>query len=732
MIVERLDASPGRLVENPYGYFDPTSKAFVVENLLTPRPWVNVLSNDRYGLVVSQVGGGFSWFENCQVFRITRWEQDLVRDEMGRFCYVLDLERPNELWSTTYQPTRRKAGVDRAIHGLGYTTFERRFLGMETRHTVFVPLHLDAEIWLIEIRNISNEPRRLRLAAYHELHLGGIGDWHREFHRLFMESGRESGRLVAWKHPNLREHRREELETPIYTAFGWNGGTAPRWVTDKATWLGPCGTPTEPRGLIGDAEPSETPRWDDPIAAGMIDVDLAPGETRSVVHVVSASRDRAAALSALDACAPAEAERMLREVREQWLSRCSLGKVRTDGPAADLMVNAWLPYQAIAGRLYARCAYYQQGGAYGYRDQLQDSLMLLDTEPDKTLEQIGRHAEAMYEDGGVRHWWHPNTDIFVESRHSDTCLWLAYATLEYLDATADDLALGHSLRYLNRETQAFGESGALLDHCLRGIDRALGLRSSRGLPLIGAGDWNDGLSHAGLEGRGESVWVGMFLFGILERIVPVLRSQGFENRADVYAAEAEELRAAVNEHGWDGEWYLEGTRDDGRTLGSHRDAEGSIFLNPQTWAVLTGIAPPERAQKAMDSVRQRLLTPYGALLLQPAFKHVDQYVGYISRYAPGLRENGGVYSHASVWAVLAFLKMGDRETAVSLFRSMLPPVRSAEDADLYAAEPYVMPGNADGPDSPYAGRAGWTWYTGSAAWMVRAARALAEASNAEC
>jgi cellobiose phosphorylase len=259
---------------------------------------------------------------------------------------------------------------------------------------------------------------------------------------------------------------------------------------------------------------------------------------------------------------------------------------------------------------------------------------------------------------------------------------------------------------------------------VRGIERSLSLRSDRGLPLIGAGDWNDGLSHAGLDGKGESVWLGMFLFGILSRIVPVLREKGYASLADRYASEAEAMRVAVNEYGWDGEWYIEGTRDDGRPLGGKSEKSGTIFLNPQTWAVLTGIAPPERIESAMKAVRDRLVKPYGALLLAPAFSEVDPYVGYITRYAPGLRENGGVYSHASVWAVMAFAKLGDMETARAIFTGMMPPIRSTADADLYAAEPYVMPGNIDGPDSPYQGRAGWTWYTGSAAWMARIAREI--------
>ncbi len=273
--------------------------------------------------------------------------------------------------------------------------------------------------------------------------------------------------------------------------------------------------------------------------------------------------------------------------------------------------------------------------------------------------------------------------------------------------------------FLSRESQTFASSGTWLDHCLRSIDRALSLRSRRGLPLIGAGDWNDGLSHAGLDGKGESVWVGMFLYDILRRWSAILPDLGLSDKAAGFSKAADELKFAVNEYGWDGEWYLEGTRDDGRPLGSKENTSGQIFLNPQTWAVITGIAPEDRIQRAMAAVRGRLLKPYGALLLAPAYSKVDPWVGYITRYAPGSRENGGVYSHASTWAVQALAMMGDSEGALGAYRSMLPSGKS--DQEAYAAEPYVMPGNIDGPDSPNEGRAGWTWYTGSSAWMQRIA-----------
>jgi cellobiose phosphorylase len=713
-----------RVLSNAYGYFESDTGAFVITDVLTPRPWINVLANDLYGVVLSQAGGGFSWADNCQLYRLNRWEQDLVQDSYGRFVYVQDTDESPELWSTTYQPTRRKADFDQVRHDLGATTFTRRFLELETRHTVFVPDGRCAEVWIIEVENLSVRTRSLRLGSYLEWHLGGIGEWHREFHRLFMESVRHGNTLIAWKHPGLVEHRRTELEEPIRAFISWSGVDEVTWITDKQEWLGREGSPSSPKAFFEAVAESATPRWDDPIAGGLVDLILAPGETKCFVITVGAAATEAEALMLAAEYDESSAKLALAETVESWKRRCNGANVSTGDPAIDLMCNTWLPYQAIAGRLNAKCAYYQQGGAYGYRDQLQDSLMLLDWEPERTLLQLGRHAEAMYEDGGVRHWWHPGTDIFAKSYHSDTCVWLAYGVLAYVEATGNTAPLDDEFSFLSRETEKPSERGTLWAHCLRGIDRALSRLSPRGLPLLGAGDWNDGLSHAGIDGIGESIWLAMFLYDILTRWQPVLLKLGKLEEASRFGAAAALLKTAVNEYGWDGEWYIGGTRDDGKPFGSKVCEEGKIFLNPQTWSVISGIATPERAERAMQSVREHLVQPFGALLLRPAYSEVDPYIGYITRYAPGLRENGGVYSHASTWAVKAFAMMGDQETASAIFRGMLPALRAEADAELYAAEPYAMPGNVDGPDSPYAGRAGWTWYTGSAAWMVRVARLL--------
>jgi len=704
---------------NRYGAFDPATYAFVLHNVLTPRPWVNVMSNGEYGLVLSQQGGGFSWRRNSQLDRVTRWEQDLAADAYGRWVYVFDIDA-GRVHSTTFAPVREAADDEEIRHGLGWTTFRRRTGDVETSQTVFIPVEGGSEHWVIEVCNRAKASKRFRIGSYLEWHLGNQGEWHREFHRLFVSLFPERDALFAFKRTGLTEGSRTPPPAPMVAYAAVDGLEPVHWFGDKAQWLGAAGRFDRPDGVIHPIEPIITERWDDPIAALTAEVEIpAGGSVRFAITVGAEDNLDAARLASrvtLD-----EIERRREETVRHHLARAQALEIQTADPAFDLMNNGWLPHQAEVGRMKARCAYYQQGGAYGFRDQLQDSLCLLETEPSSTLAQLGRHAEATYEDGGVRHWWHPDSPIFAPSHHSDTCLWLSYGTLEYLDETAADSALDRPYRYLNRSTQEFGSEGSLLDHCQRGIRRFLEMRSPRGLPLIGSGDWNDGLSHAGIDGKGESVWLAMFGYAILLRIAEVLDRRGETKLAAEYRTEAANLQTAVETHGWDGDRYIAGTSDDGRPFGSRENRSGQIFLNPQTWAAITGIGAPERVRQALAAVRERLVKPYGALLLAPAYREVDSSIGYITRYAPGLRENGGVYSHASTWAVQAFAEAGDVETAYEIYRGMLPPLRSTLDADAYQAEPFVMPGNVDGPDSPFEGRAGWTWYTGSAAWMRRVA-----------
>jgi cellobiose phosphorylase len=401
----------------------------------------------------------------------------------------------------------------------------------------------------------------------------------------------------------------------------------------------------------------------------------------------------------------------LARVRADWDQRLAAHRVETPDPSIDLLANDWLRYQTIVGRMWGRCGYYQQSGAFGYRDQLQDSQVWLTIDPARCREQINLHAQHQFADGSVYHWWHPLSEQGLITTMTDDLLWLALVTASYLRETGDFSILDDRQPFLDDANAA-----PLREHVSRAFARVFTRTSPRGLPYIGAGDWNDGLSACGLQEKGESVWLGHFLAGLLADWAHIHAQQGDSATADDYRSRRDALVNALNTTGWDGDWYLRATLDDGSKLGSASCSAGKIFLNAQTWAILNDVADGPRARQCWSAVREHLVSEVGALLLAPAFSEPDEKVGYITRYAPGLRENGGVYTHAATWAIAAAAKMRDSVTLAKLLDAINP---TNKDPERYWAEPYVTPGNVDGPLSPYFGRGGWTWYTGSAAWLHR-------------
>lgn len=705
-----------KMFETEYGYFAPTGNEYVITRPDTPMPWVNVISNGDYGLVVSQVGSGYSWRTHASMNRLTRWEQDLVRDHWGKFLYLRDADT-GDFWSPTWQPSPRQLANYRVRHGWGYSVFEAEHGLLRSELTVFVPMDDPCELWLLRLHNTGDTVRRLQVFSYLEWLLGTAPDWHREFRRLFIETRylRRYGALLAtsvmWDIPGRgRAHWNSDWE---YVAFHSASPQPIGFDGDKRAFLGPYGDLDAPKAVVQGESYATEGRWGDAIGSLQVTVEIAPGETAEIAFVLGAADSEEQALSLV------EKYRYLPNVHEAlartqqfWRELVTGLTVYTPDDAVNLMANGWLAYQAISCRLWARTAYYQTGGAYGYRDQLQDSLAwLLLGHPERTLQQIRLHAAHQFEDGTVLHWWHPIAEQGLPSHYSDDLLWLPFVVLYYLHETGDMECLREKIPFLD------GGSATLLDHCLRAFERALSRRSERGLPLILQADWNDGLNAVGIEGKGESVWMAHFLHFLLTRWaeLPALDAQ-IRSR---FQAEAQLLRESVNRHAWDGAWYWRATTDSGKILGSAGCESGRIFLNAQTWAVLGGTAPPERAEQALRSAREHLYTDYGALLLAPAYSVPDPEIGYLTRYAPGTRENGGVYSHAACWAVLAERRLHGAQAAYRLWRSFCPPVRGME-PERYAAEPYVMPGNVDGPASPYEGKGGWTWYTGSAAWYLRA------------
>jgi cellobiose phosphorylase len=712
------------LVSNRYGYFTREGTEFCIADPRTPRPWTNVIANERMGLVVSQAGSGFSWVDNCQLAAITRWQQDLARDCSGKFLYARDADTA-ALWSLAPAPVWPKYEHYLCRHGLGYTTFETTYAELAARWTLFCDARETVELWLIELHNLADRARRLELCALLEWCCGVAPSPRREFQKLFVETEYDAARhaILArshmWEVPSQR-YGHWNTDFPYVSALAC---TEPALSAqgDKSAFLGRCGDLAAPLALAQDRWRPAFGRHEDPIAALRCAVDLRPQQRYELGFVLAAgqSRDEVENLLAR-AGNVAFMRQSLAEACRAWHTRLASHRVDLPEPSLNYLVNDWARYQAISARLWGRCGYYQQSGALGFRDQLQDSQVWLTTEPARCREQIRLHAAHQFADGSVYHWWHPLSEQGHVTRMADDLLWLAFVAANHIKETGSLALLGDTAPFLDEP-----QPQPLTEHIHRAFERAFGRTSARGLPYIGAGDWNDGLSAVGLQERGESIWLAEFLAGLLADWAVIYRRLAREpdadgerwlSLADDFDRRRAALVAAVNEHGWDGEWYIRATLDDGTRLGSRENRAARIFLNAQTWAILNDIAPPERAAQCLAAVREHLLSDAGPLLLAPAFEAPVREIGYITRYAPGVRENGGVYTHAATWTLAAACKMRAPELVGRLLTAINPALK---EPDRYWAEPYVLPGNVDGPDSPYTGRAGWTWYTGSAQWLHR-------------
>jgi cellobiose phosphorylase len=725
------------MLSNSYGQFDPSGRKFTITDHRTPMPWVNVVCNGHYGFVVSQNGGGFSWLDNSQLNVLTRWEMDLVRDDHGRFLFIADTES-GEVWSAAPAPCQPEYSKYSCEHAIGRTTFATEYLGIGIEWTLAVAPDAPVEVWRVRIENRTNRSRSLRLCSFFEWCCGVAPDAKREFHRLFFQTSHDPARraIIArknmWDIPSKDEREHWNRPWPYVAGHAVGGAKFDRdlAIADKKAFLGRYTPLIRPAAMTDPTPPAATDpdvfgRFGDACAALGGDLTLGPGQSTVVVFTLGIASDEATLLKHLDKHTnTAAADQAIAASERMWDQMLGPSTVSSAMPDFDLLNSAWLPYQAIGGRLWGRTGYYQQSGAFGFRDQLQDSQIWLPRKPDETRKQILLHAAHQFADGSVYHWWHPLAEFGLRTACSDDYLWLPLLTAQYIKDTGDWSILDATAPFVDDATGT-----SLLDHCRRSIARSLARQSDRGLPLIGSCDWNDGLSAMGVGGKGESVWLAQWLAQLLQEFAIVVERGGSlaSTKADAslartYRAERDKLIAAINTHCWDGEsggeWYRAATRDDGRWIGTATNTEGRIFLNTQTWAILSDTAPADRRDACWQSVRRHLLQPMGPLLSHPAYSEPDPTIGYITRYAPGLRENGGVYMHAATWALAAAAKQRDVAAVESIWRSVSPPLR-CRDADAYRAEPFVTPGNVDGPNSSTPGKAGWTWYTGSAAWLNR-------------
>ncbi len=698
-----------KLFKNKYGYFDEDG-SYVITKEKTPAPWINVISNGKYSLTISQAGGGFSWYIHSNFNRITRWFQDLIKDDWGKFIYIKD-KKSGDIFSPTYQPTKVKFDSYKVKHSFGYTEFDSTYKELAMKYTIFVPIDDSLEVWILRIKNKSKETKSLSIYSYFEWALGDAPDNHREFFKTFIETEFKNDMLLARKRLWNVDSRNRLNRNWDYIAFHTLNSNINSYDTDKINFIGKYGTIEKPEGLFKGLK-KKTGKYLDPVGILQKNITIKSGEEKEVIFLLGLSKD----IKEINRFKKyyynsQNVYKELNRVKEFWNNIFSRLEIKTPDNSFNLFVNKWLKYQAISGRLWGRAAYYQQSGAYGFRDQLQDSQIFLPIVPELTKRQILLHAEHQFSDGSVLHWWHPIAEEGLKNDISDNLLWLPFMVYRYLLETDDFSILNIIVKYYDKG------KGTLYQHCLKAFEKVRSRISKRFIPLIGEGDWNDGMNAVGKEWKGESFWLGMFYFYILDNWKYIFKKKNDKVSLKKYTNIKNKLYESLNKYGWDGEWYRRATTDTGKIIGSKKNKEGKIFLNSQTWSIITNIAPKKRVEKIVKSVEKYLIKNNGALLFYPAFKTPDTSIGYLTRYAPGVRENGGVYFHAATWMLWVYSILNESEKLYKLYKKMSPILKNFANPDLYKAEPYVTPGNIDGVDSPYYGKAGWTWYTGSAAWF---------------
>ncbi len=729
---EYADAGPithpahGLMLENGIGGFTQDGREYVIttsDTQRTPAPWSNVLANPQFGSVISESGQAYTWHENAHEFRLTPWHNDPVSDASGEAFYLRD-EQSGQFWSPSALPARGN-GAYITRHGFGYSVFEHTEAGITSAMTTFVALDAPIKYTVLKVRNDSLVSRRLSATGYVEWVLGDMRS--KSGMHIITEVDPVSGALFAKNAYNTEFTGR--------VAFFNSDATLRSITADRTEFVGRNGALEAPAALRRARLSGKVGAGLDACAAIQVPFDLLPGQEREIVFVLGVGGRRNADASSLvqKHRSAGAAHEALEAVHRYWRQTLGAVQVQTPDPTLDVLVNGWLMYQTIACRIWARSGYYQSGGAFGFRDQLQDAMATIHTEPQLLRDQLLLCAAHQFLEGDVQHWWHPPSDRGVRTHCSDDYLWLPLGAARYVHATGDSAVLDEVIPFLEGravkpEEDSYydlpshsSQSGTLYEHCVRAIRN--GLRFGvHGLPLIGSCDWNDGMDKVGEHGKGESVWLAFFLCEVLQRFAEVAQLRGDPAFAEECLAQCKQIAANVEQNAWDGEWYRRAYFDDGTPLGSHSNEECQIDSISQSWGVISGVAEPGRVRGAMEQVNQRLVRRDSGIiqLLDPPFDKSGPNPGYIRGYVPGVRENGGQYTHAAIWTAMAFAKLGETERAWEL-TSMINPVQhggTPEGSARYKVEPYVVTADVYAVP-PHVGRGGWSWYTGSSGWMYR-------------
>lgn len=714
---------------NGLGGYSPDGKMYDIylgPHTQTPTPWINVIANSQFGTLVTETGNGTTWYGNSQSNRLTPWSNDPIVNPVSDAIYIRD-EESGKFWNPTPAPIR-ELDAYRIRHGQGYSVFEHNSHGIEQELLILIPTDnqggIPLRIQRLRLHNISSSTRTLTITAYNDLVLGTQKE-ETQMH-VVTQWNAESQALFAYNHYN-----------PTFgdcVAFSTSFPAAASYTGDRTEFIGRNRSLADPAALKRRSLSNHTGAGFDPCAALQVPLVLNPGATEEVIFILGyGSNDSVAKELISNYCDQEKVEQLIASTKAWWDT--FLEAVQVDVP--DLMINfsmnRWLPYQNLSCRIWGRTAFYQSSGAYGFRDQLQDGMALVYSRPDQTREHILRSAARQFVEGDVQHWWDPATGSGVRTRFSDDLLWLPFATAHYIRTTGDLSILKEEVPFLQAPLleqdqhevynipEISTEKASLFEHCRRAIKKGL-TAGPHGLPLIGGGDWNDGMNRVGIKGKGESVWLAWFLIHVLHDFVELLGKMGLEKSIPEYVLEAERIAKVIESTSWDGAWYRRAYFDNGYPLGSKECVEATIDSLAQSWSVISGSGDTKRSEIALKSALEHLVKVNDriVLLLTPAFDKTTEDPGYIKGYPPGVRENGGQYTHGSLWLAMAFARKGDGNTAVDLLKMMHPHLhtRSMEEVEKYKGEPYAMPGDVYNLASEM-GRVGWTWYSGSAAWMYR-------------
>jgi len=693
----------------------------------TPAPWVNVITNSDFGFITSESGSDFTWSQNSRENKLTPWSNDAVMDPPGEVLYLRD-EEQKLFWSPTPNPTPG-SHFHEVRHGFGYSTWRSETLNIKQDVTKWVDRDDPVKIVKLHLQNTDLMSKKLTIYRFVDWVLGIFRE---NATRYLVTSFDESTQSIFARNYFNNEFAGRTAFAGFYTDKNFESDS---YTADRSEFIGRNRNLHSPRVLgFGQELNYRFGTGFESCAASQITLELDSGESADLYFYMGETASTEDAKKLVTKYRESNAiESSLEGVKTFWNNKLQRIKVNTPAPEMDVMSNGWLQYQNIASRMWARSGFYQVGGAYGFRDQLQDSAAACYIDPKLSRNQILLHASHQFSEGDVLHWWHPPTGRGIRSRISDDLLWLPYVTAFYLDQTGDESILDEERPFLNArqlqddEGEAYlrpeisNESATLYEHCCRAIDHSL-TTGEHGLPLMGTGDWNDGMNNIGSEGKGESVWLGFFIYEILNQFKPICKNKNDAKRTDEYQTYQKNLKKHLNKEGWDGEWYRRAFYDDGTPLGSKENEECRIDAIAQAWSVISGVATPKKAKKALESADRLLVSESEGLirLLTPAFDRTEKNPGYIKGYIPGVRENGGQYTHAALWLVWAFAKIGDREKANRLLQMLLPinHARNKSDSMHYLVEPYVVAADIYGED-PLTGVGGWTWYTGSAGWMYR-------------